>query len=91
MICNSLVVTFMDFCLLLLGFILSVEREPHIHKKEENCVFIRRPCDVNNCGNEGDRDRAIMLQAQRASPKHQVKFLWFSDVFMFAHKVVVAE
>lgn len=91
MICNSLVVTFMDFCLLLLRVILSVEREPHIHKKEENCVFIRRSFDVDNCGNEGDRDRAIKLQAQRASHKHQVKFLWVSDVFMFAHKVVVAE
>lgn len=77
MIWNSSLVSFMIFCLLLPRVILSVEREPHIHKKEENCVFIRRLCDIDNCGNEGDR--AIKLQAQRVSHKHQVKFLWVSD------------
>lgn len=89
MVWNSLIVTFTAFCSLLLRVILSVEREPHIYKKEENCVFIRRPCDVETVGMKAIR--AIKLQAQRASHKHhKVKLLWVTDVFIFAHKVVVA-
>lgn len=65
MVWNSLVVTFIPLFLFTPTFrvILLIEKEHHIHKNEENCVFTWKPCDVDNCGNEGNRDRAIKLQA----------------------------